>query len=89
MERFIVSLAIRCALVEITSLPKPSFLAIDEGFGALDDDNIINVEHIFNYMRGKFDFVIAVSHVNSMRDMVDGLINININEDGFSEVVSI
>ncbi len=89
MERFIVSLAIRCALVEITSLPKPSFLAIDEGFGALDDDKIINIEHIFNYMRGKFDFVIAVSHVNSMRDMVDGLINININENGFSEVVPI
>jgi DNA repair exonuclease SbcCD ATPase subunit len=89
MERFIVSLAIRCALVEITSLPKPSFLAIDEGFGALDEDKIINIDHIFNYMRGKFDFVIAVSHVNSMRDMVDGLINININEDGFSEVVSI
>lgn len=86
MERFIISIAIRCALVDITSLPRPTFMAIDEGFGVLDSEKISSMETLFNYMRTKFDFVIAVSHVDTMRDMVDGLIDIHKNSDGFSEV---
>lgn len=87
MERFIVSLAIRIALVDITSLPRPNFMAIDEGFGALDSDKITAMSSLFEYMRTKFDFIIAVSHVDTMRDMVDGLIDIHKNKQGFSEVV--
>lgn len=86
MERFIVSLAIRIALVDITSLPRPIFMAIDEGFGVLDSDKISAMTLLFEYMRTKFDFVIAVSHVDTMRDMVDGLIDVHRNKNGFSEV---
>ena len=87
MERFIVSLAIRIALVEITSLPRPNFMAIDEGFGALDSEKISAMTSLFDYMRTKFNFIIAVSHVDTMRDMVDGLIDVHKNSHGFSEVI--
>lgn len=87
MERFIISLAIRCALVEITNLPRPIFMAIDEGFGTLDSERINSLTPLFDYMRSKFDFIIAVSHVDTMRDMVDGLIDVHKNKNGFSEVV--
>lgn len=86
MERFILSLSIRIALVDITSLPRPNFMAIDEGFGALDSDKITGMVSLFDYMRTKFDFIIAVSHVDTMRDMVDGLIDVYKNPNGFSEV---
>lgn len=86
MERFIISIAIRCALVDITSLPRPVFLAIDEGFGVLDAEKIGCMTMLFDYMKTKFNFIIAVSHVDTMRDMVDGLINIHKTDHGFSEV---
>jgi DNA repair exonuclease SbcCD ATPase subunit len=34
------SLAIRVALINVSSLPKTSMLMIDEGFGALDETNL-------------------------------------------------
>ncbi len=33
LERFISSLAIRVALINVSNLPRPNFIAIDEGFG--------------------------------------------------------
>lgn len=85
MERFISSLAIRVALINITSLPKPNFIAIDEGWGSLSNDNLNNMFMLFDYLKTEFEFVFIISHIESMRDMVDGLIEIN-KIDNFSKV---
>jgi DNA repair exonuclease SbcCD ATPase subunit/DNA repair exonuclease SbcCD nuclease subunit len=85
MERFISSLAIRIALINVSALPRPNFIAIDEGWGSLDAEHISAVVNLFDYLRTKFDFSIIVSHVDSMRDMVDNLIEVN-KIDGFSQI---
>jgi DNA repair exonuclease SbcCD ATPase subunit len=77
MERFISSLAIRIALINVSALPRPNFIAIDEGFGTLDADHISALINLFEFMRIKFDFSIIISHVDSMRDMTDNLIEVN------------
>jgi DNA repair exonuclease SbcCD ATPase subunit len=77
MERFISSLAIRIALINVSALPRPNFIAIDEGWGSLDSEHISSVVNLFDYFRTKFDFSIIISHVESMRDMVDSLIEVN------------
>ncbi len=58
MERFISSLAIRIALINVSALPRPNFIAIDEGWGSLDADHISSVVNLFDYFRTKFDFSI-------------------------------
>lgn len=85
MERFILSLAFRCALSEITSLPRANFLAIDEGFGVLDSDNIMQMGKLFQYLKGQYDYLICISHIDSMKDLVDNQIKIEKN-DGFSRL---
>jgi len=85
MERFISSLAIRIALINVSALPRPNFIAIDEGWGSLDSDHIASVVNLFDYFRTKFDFSIIISHVDSMRDMVDSLIEVN-KINGFSQI---
>ena len=85
MERFISSLAIRIALINVSALPRPNFIAIDEGWGSLDAEHISAVVNLFDYLRTKFDFSIIVSHVDSMRDMVDNLIEVN-KINGFSQI---
>ena len=85
MERFISSLAIRIALINVSALPRPNFIAIDEGWGSLDAEHISSVANLFDYFRTKFDFSIIISHVDSMRDMVDNLIEVN-KIDGYSKI---
>ena len=86
MERFISSLAIRIALINVSALPRPNFIAIDEGWGSLDSEHISSVVNLFDYFRTKFDFSIIISHVDSMRDMVDSLIEVN-KINGFSQIM--
>ena len=85
MERFISSLAIRIALINVSALPRPNFIAIDQGWGSLDTEHISAVVNLFDYFRIKFDFSIIISHVDSMRDMVDNLIEVN-KLNGFSQI---
>ena len=77
MERFLSSLAIRSALINVSSLPRPNFLAIDEGFGVLDSDKLTSIYSLFNYLKTQFSFLLIISHIDSMRDVVDRLIEIN------------
>ena len=85
MERFISGLAIRVALINVCNLPRPNFLVIDEGFGTLDSENLQSLFMLFTYLKTQFDFVMIISHIDSMRDVVDGLIEIK-KEKGFSNV---
>jgi DNA repair exonuclease SbcCD ATPase subunit len=76
MEKFISSLAIRTSLINVSSLPRPNFLAIDEGFGVLDSDNLNSIFNLFEYLKTQFSFMLIISHIDSMRDVVDKLIEI-------------
>ena len=85
MEKFIASLAIRTSLINITSLPRPNFLAIDEGFGVLDSENINNIYLLFDYLKSQFGFIMCISHIDTMRDVVDKLIEIK-KSNGYSRI---
>ena len=85
-EKFISSVAIRSAFLEISSLPRPTFLAIDEGFGVLDSENLTALNQLFEYLKTKYEFVLVISHLEALRDMVDDFIEIT-KESGFSKVV--
>ena len=84
-EKFIGGLFIRIALINISNLPKPNFLFIDEGWGCFDGNNINNVGMIFDYLKGKFDFILTVSHLQELRQHLDQHIILK-KENGFSSV---
>ena len=85
MERFISSLAIRVGLINVSNLPAANFLAIDEGWGTMDSDNLNSVYNLFQYLKSQFQFTMIVSHIDSMRDAVDTLLEIK-KENTFSNV---
>ena len=85
MERFISSLAIRVGLINVSNLPRSNFLAIDEGWGTMDSDNLNSVYSLFQYLKSQFQFTMIVSHIDSMRDAVDTLLEIK-KENSFSSV---
>ena len=85
MERFISSLAIRVGLINVSNLPRTNFLAIDEGWGTMDSDNLNSVYNLFQYLKSQFQFTLIVSHIESMRDAVDSLLEIK-KENGYSNI---
>ena len=85
MEKFISSLAIRVALINVSNLPRPNFLAIDEGFGTLDSENLNSMFMLFDYLKSEFSFILVISHLDALRDVADNLFEINVTDD-FSKI---
>ena len=85
MERFISSLAIRVALLKASNLPKSNFLIIDEGMGSLDTEFLHGMQLMFDLLKSQFDFVIVISHLDNIRDMVDNILEIR-STNGYSHI---
>tara|TARA_R110000782_G_scaffold34607_8_gene82654 strand:+ start:7595 stop:10735 length:3141 start_codon:yes stop_codon:yes gene_type:complete len=86
MEKFISSLAIRVGLINVSNLPRPNFLAIDEGFGNLDTNNLNSIFMLFDYLKTEFEYIVVISHIDLMRDVTDNLLEIS-KEQGLSKVL--
>ena len=86
MEKFVSGLAIRVSLINISNLPRPNIICIDEGFGCADSDHLGQMGALFSYLKHQFDFIWVISHLDQMRDMVDEQIEIK-KDNGFSKVV--
>ncbi len=74
------SLAIRAALINVSSLSKTNMLIIDEGFGALDSTNLEACNRLLNSLKKWFKNIIVISHVDSIKDAVDNSIEITKKE---------
>ena len=84
-EKVVISLAIRTALIMSTSLPKPNIFIIDEGFGSLDSENLMNMKYVFDRLRRYFKQVLVITHIDTIKDIVDYSLSIE-QVDGFSHV---
>lgn len=87
MEKMISSLAIRTALIEVSAIPKPDLFIIDEGFGALDDTNLEACARLLTSLKRNFKNMLIISHVDSIKDIVDNVIEIS--HDGIDAKVRI
>lgn len=84
-EKFIINLAIRMTLCQISLTSKPNFLIIDEGWSCLDSDNLGNIGAIMNYIKMQYEHVIIISHIDELKNQSDYVININKN-NGYSYI---
>ena len=77
MEKFIANMAIRHVLLKISCLNKPTIRIIDEGFDVLDNDNIYLVQKFFERVKGDFDNVVIITHIDAHKDATDHIINVS------------
>ena len=76
MEKMISSLAIRVALLNISSLPKPDIMIIDEGFGTLDENRITACNLLLTSLKKWFKNILVITHVDGIKDVADNVIEI-------------
>ena len=88
MEKMIASLAIRVALINVSSLPKSSMLIIDEGFGSLDETNLEACGRLLQSLKKSFKNILVISHIDQIKDIVDNTIDImKIGADSYVQAV--
>ena len=85
MEKMMASLAIRVALINVSSLPKTNMLMIDEGFGALDETNLEACGKLLQSLKKYFKNILVISHIDAIKDIVDN--NIDIMRKGVDSYV--
>jgi len=85
MEKFISSIAIRVALINISNLSRPDILFIDEGFGTLDTENLNSMSILFDYLKTQFETIFIISHIDQLKDISDMTIDIT-KENDFSYI---
>jgi len=85
MEKTIAAIAIRAALSNISLLPRCNLFVIDEGFGALDTENLNEMNLLLGYLKSVFKSVIIISHIDAMQDICDHIITVK-KEQGYSHL---
>jgi DNA repair exonuclease SbcCD ATPase subunit/DNA repair exonuclease SbcCD nuclease subunit len=75
-EKSLASIAIRLALLTVSSLPTCDMLILDEPGTSLDGDNLAGFIRILDLLKGYFKVVFLVSHLDILKDTVDMQINI-------------
>jgi len=70
-EKTIAAMAIRLALLNVTTLPKGDIFILDEPGTALDADNMEGFIRILDMIKNHFKTVLLISHLDSLKDVVD------------------
>lgn len=80
MEKTIASIALRVALVNVSSLSKPDMFIIDEGFGTLDDAGVEACNRLLTSLKKFFRIILVITHVDGIKDVADQILEITKNE---------
>jgi DNA repair exonuclease SbcCD ATPase subunit/DNA repair exonuclease SbcCD nuclease subunit len=84
-EKTIASMAIRLALISISSLPRPDFFILDEPATALDAEHMEGFVRLLQMIKSHFKTVLLITHLESLKDVVDKTIDID-KVDGYAQV---
>ena len=84
-EKSLSAMAIRLALLGVSSLPKSDLFILDEPGTALDEDNMSGFIQILELIKVYFKNVLLISHLDSLKDCVDMQIVID-KKAGFAKV---
>ena len=70
-EKTIAAMAIRLALLNVSTLPKGDVFILDEPGTALDAENMEGFIRILDMIKTQFKTVLLISHLDSLKDIVD------------------
>lgn len=82
MEKTLCSYVLRVALNNISSISKSNIFILDEGFGALDEENQQAALEMLGLFKDYFKTVLVISHENPIKESVERIIEVERGEDG-------
>ena len=80
-EGTMASLALRAALGNMSTMPKPNFIVLDEIINTVGNENLENIHKLFIRILNNYDFIIHITHMEQIYDWHDKIITITKNGD--------
>ena len=84
-EKTLGAMAIRLAVLSVSSLPKGDLFVLDEPGTALDEENMEGFIRLLQLIKIYFKNVLLISHLDSLKDCVDMQIMID-KKGGFAKI---
>ena len=78
-EKTVAAMAIRLAMLNVSTLPKGDVFILDEPGTALDEENMEGFTRILDMIKTQFKTVVLISHLDTLKDCVDSQIIIEKN----------
>lgn len=85
-EKTVSSLALRCVLSKVCSLPKPNIIVFDEISGKVSNDNIEKIGLFFDKLKQFFEHIWIISHNQLIQDWADNIVKVN-KENNISKIL--
>ena len=82
------SLALRAVLANISTIPRANFFVADEVLGAVWSENMENMHQLFLKISKDYDFILNVTHDETIKDWFDHTIMIK-KENNISKIVKV
>ncbi len=76
-EKTASSLALRCVLGKISTLPMPNFITFDEVLGKIAAENIEKIKPLFDKIKNMYDIVFLITHNDLVKDWGDNIVTVN------------
>jgi DNA repair exonuclease SbcCD ATPase subunit len=70
------ALALRSVLSKISTMPRANFFMADEIFGSVAKSNMENMHQLFSRISEDYDFILNVTHDETLKDWFDTVITI-------------
>ncbi len=81
------SIALRCVLGKMSTLPMPNFIAFDEVLGRVANVNLEIMKPLFDKIREMFDIVLFITHNEIVKDWSDNIVTI-VKENNISKILT-
>ena len=89
LERTASALALRCVLGNISTMPRPNFISLDEILGKVAKENYENMLAIYNKIESNYQFILHISHIEDIKDWHKNIITISKKNDISSIITTI
>ena len=85
-EKFLINIAVKSALNNMSVSFKTNFFIIDEGFGSCDEIRLKKINNLLDLLNNEFELCLVISHLDIIKSKKNKEINIRRNCEGFSYI---
>jgi hypothetical protein len=85
-QRTQASLALRVVLGRLSKLSKPPFILLDEILGTVAKENYDDMKKLYDKITEYYDFILHITHIDSIMDWHNGGIITIIKENNISRI---
>lgn len=85
MESLMIDLATKITFAHFGMCPMTSFFVLDENISVLDEQHLQNIHILFSFLKQHYQHVLLVTHISTVKNMVDDEIHIS-KTDGYSRI---